>query len=70
MVIENEQIDTIGTVPHRAGANERGASLVEYALLVELIAIVSITAVSKLGTAVSNQFVGIETAINGKAPVP
>lgn len=71
MVIENEQIDTTGTVPHRAGANERGASLVEYALLVALIAIISIAAISKLGTTVSNQFNRIEAAVRtGSVPAP
>ncbi|NMC62199.1 MAG: Flp family type IVb pilin [SAR324 cluster bacterium] len=36
--------------------NERGASLVEYALLVALIAIVAITSVRAAGTKVSQQF--------------
>ena len=36
--------------------SERGASLVEYALLVALIAIAAIAAVRVLGTRVSTQF--------------
>jgi Flp pilus assembly pilin Flp len=45
---------------------ERGASLVEYSLLVALIAIVSITALTKLGATVSDQFVSIEKVISGQ----
>jgi pilus assembly protein Flp/PilA len=36
--------------------DERGASLVEYALLVALIAVVCIAAVTALGTAASTRF--------------
>lgn len=35
---------------------ERGASLVEYALLVSLIAVVCLVAVTTLGTGVNDQF--------------
>ena len=45
---------------------ERGASLVEYSLLVALIAIISITAVTKLGETVSNQFISLEKVIAGQ----
>jgi pilus assembly protein Flp/PilA len=53
-------------VPVEAGdKQEQGASLVEYALLVALIAVVAIAAVRELGTSVSNQFSGISAAITG-----
>lgn len=45
------------------GRRERGASLVEYALLVALIAVVAIAAVRALGTAVSTQYSSISTQI-------
>jgi pilus assembly protein Flp/PilA len=40
----------------RGDSNERGASLVEYALLIALIAIVCVVAVSLLGGNASNKF--------------
>lgn len=43
--------------------SERGASLVEYALLVALIAVVCIAAVTLLGTAASDKFSEIATSI-------
>ena len=45
--------------------NEKGASLVEYALLVALIAIVCIVAVRTLGTTISNQFSNANAQISG-----
>ena len=50
----------------RFGDDERGASLVEYALLVALIAVVCIVAVTLLGTNASNKFnkVGSEIGKN------
>ncbi len=44
---------------------ERGASLVEYALLVALIAVVCIAAVTLLGSAAEEKFSSIATAIDG-----
>jgi Flp pilus assembly pilin Flp len=47
------------TVSHRdeIGVHrEKGASLVEYALLCCLIAIVAVAAIKLLGTSISNQF--------------
>lgn len=61
MTLENTR--AIATLQASDDTGERGASLVEYALLVALIAIVSITAVSKLGTTVSDQFSFIEKVI-------
>jgi pilus assembly protein Flp/PilA len=40
----------------RFGDTEKGASLVEYALLVALIAVVCIVAISFLGTSASTKF--------------
>jgi pilus assembly protein Flp/PilA len=45
--------------------SERGASLVEYALLVALIAVVAIAAVRVLGTTVSQQFSTVQAQISG-----
>lgn len=44
---------------------ERGASLVEYSLLVALIAVACITAVSNLGTTISDKFTALSTDIAG-----
>ena len=43
--------------------DEKGASMVEYALLVVLIAIVALVAVSLAGTEVSNVFSEIATSL-------
>ena len=49
--------DTIAPyVRARFGQSERGASLVEYALLVALIAVVCIVAIQFLGTSASTKF--------------
>ncbi len=48
----------------RFGDTERGASLVEYALLVALIAVVCIAAVSFLGKAASSKFSNVGSAIS------
>lgn len=44
--------------------SERGASLVEYALLVALIAVVCIAAVTALGESASDNFSSIGSAIS------
>lgn len=44
---------------------EEGATMVEYALMVALIAIVALTAVQTLGTNVSQAFSEIASAIGG-----
>ena len=44
---------------------ERGASLVEYALLVALIAVVCILAVTFLGKAASSKFSSVGSAVAG-----
>ena len=40
---------------------EKGASLVEYALLVALIAVVAITGIRALGTSINAQYSGLAT---------
>ena len=47
----------------RFGDTERGASLVEYALLIALIAVVSIGAVSLLGSSARNKFSQVGASI-------
>ena len=49
----------------RFGDSDRGASLVEYALLVALIAVVCIVAVQVLGTNASEKFDETGSAIDG-----
>ena len=44
---------------------ERGASLVEYALLVALIAVVVIGAITLLGKSASNTFSGVSSNLDG-----
>ena len=48
----------------RSGATERGASLVEYALLLALIAVVCIVAVTALGKKASGNFSRIDSNLN------
>jgi len=51
-----------------AKANEqKGASMVEYALLVALIALIAIAAVRGLGTQISQSFSGISSELRGNA---
>lgn len=42
---------------------EKGASLVEYALLVALIAVVAIAGVRALGTSISAQYSGLSSSL-------
>ena len=48
----------------RFGDDERGASLVEYALLVALIAVVCIVAITFLGQAASSKFDSVGNSLN------
>jgi pilus assembly protein Flp/PilA len=43
---------------------ERGASMVEYGLLLALIAVIAIVAVKALGTSVSTKFSAVDSGIN------
>ena len=45
--------------------SERGAAMVEYALLVALIAIVAIAALQLLGSQVSSNFSSIDSSLSG-----
>lgn len=47
----------------RFGRSERGASLVEYVLLVSLIAVVCIAAISFLGNSASSKFSNVGSSI-------
>ena len=47
----------------RIGAGERGASMVEYGLLVALIAIIALVAVQAFGSGVSTRFSSINSAV-------
>jgi len=49
----------------RFGRDERGASLVEYALLVALIAVVCIAAITFLGHSASQRFSNVGSAVAG-----
>ena len=49
----------------RFGDDERGASLVEYALLVALIAVVCIVAVTFLGKSAETKFNNVGSSIKG-----
>jgi pilus assembly protein Flp/PilA len=44
--------------------DERGASLVEYALLVALIAVICIVAIAFLGQSASTKFSGVGSSVN------
>ena len=59
-LLSREPVSAEATSQHR----QRGASLVEYALLVALIAVVAIVAVRALGVQVSTQFSTIGAAVN------
>lgn len=50
--------------------SERGASMVEYALLVGLIAIVAVVAVSALGHGISGLFSNANNCVSGLANCP
>lgn len=54
---------TMKTVIRKLANNEDGAALVEYGLLVGLIAVICVAAVTLLGQRVSGAFTRISTAI-------
>ena len=49
----------------RFGREEEGAALVEYGMLVGLIAVICVVAVTTLGTEVSAAFSNIASALSG-----
>jgi pilus assembly protein Flp/PilA len=53
-----------GWMRARLGDDERGASLVEYALLLALIAVVCIIAVTALGNSASSKLDTVSNSIN------
>ena len=55
---------TIAYLRARFGSDERGASLVEYALLVALIAVVCIVAITFLGQSASDKFSSVGSSVN------
>ncbi len=59
------QSDVLATWIRAHSKDGRGASLVEYALLVALIAVVCIAAVSLLGSSASTKFSRLGSAISG-----
>ncbi len=56
-----------GSLLERARA-ERGASMVEYALLVGLIAVVAVVAVSLLGNGIAGLFSSANNCVGGLTP--
>ena len=59
------QFDTLKTWIQARCKTERGASLVEYALLVALIAVVCIIAITFLGNSASEKFSGVGSNLDG-----
>jgi len=56
-------VDVTERLRQRFSADERGASLVEYALLVALIAVVCIVAVTLLGSNASSKFSSVGSSL-------
>jgi pilus assembly protein Flp/PilA len=67
MFLVTAMTNTIGFIQHRLDREESGASMVEYALLVALIAAVCIVILAFLGTSISNLFQGVATKVCGVA---
>ena len=59
------QFETLKTWIQARCKTERGASLVEYALLVALIAVVCIIALTFLGDSASEKFSGVGSNLDG-----
>ena len=59
------QFDTLKAWIQARCKTERGASLVEYALLVALIAVVCIIAITFLGNSASEKFSGVGSNLDG-----
>ena len=59
------QFDTLKAWIQARCKTERGASLVEYALLVALIAVVCIIAITFLGESASDKFSGVGSDLEG-----
>ena len=64
-MIEKLQFMTIMLINDvKAKRDERGATAVEYGLMVALIAVVIITAVTTLGTNLNTKFTSVATSVN------
>ena len=64
-MIEKLQFMTIMLINDvKAKRDERGATAVEYGLMVALIAVVIIAAVTTLGTNLNTKFTSVGTAVN------
>ncbi|MEW1949362.1 Flp family type IVb pilin [Pseudarthrobacter sp902506025] len=59
-------LQTLGFNLKNRLASEKGATAVEYGIMVALIAVVIIIAVTALGTNLTNIFTGISTSITPK----
>jgi len=59
-----------GTIARRVARTERGASMVEYALLLALIAVVCIAAVTLLGQQASDKFGDVSDSVGGAGSTP
>jgi pilus assembly protein Flp/PilA len=55
----------ISTFARRVTRTDEGASMVEYALLLALIAVVCIAAVTLLGQSANDKFTDVSNAVNG-----
>jgi pilus assembly protein Flp/PilA len=55
----------MGSLINRFRHDDEGASLVEYGILVGLIAVICVVAVTNLGTEVSTAFSSIASALSG-----
>lgn len=65
MVTNNINFQFLSAWLNARTSSERGAAMVEYALLLALIAIVAIGAIGLLGRTVSGQFSEINSGLNG-----
>ncbi len=64
------QYNFLATYLRAQAKTERGAAMVEYALLLALIAIVAIGAIRLLGTTVEGQFEDIEAGLDNAPAAP
>lgn len=62
------QFNFLNTFLKAQAKTERGAAMVEYALLLALIAIIAIVALRTLGGTVSSQFSEINSSLNVAPP--
>jgi pilus assembly protein Flp/PilA len=62
--MENTQVEK--KLEKNNGKKEKGASLVEYALLVALIAVVAIAGVKALGNSISTQYSGLAGSLGAR----